>query len=1003
MSQSQGADARGERGLRAVLPGQSSQRHIPAATADQIPPQVSEWLPELLDDLLPTTAGSLRTLAAHYDDAYGTNILETRRPGPFVYEYLCEVHDVDALATHYASALTEYALKYDPADYDDLPERHQAIHDDLERFLTQFGTGAGPFDRGIDALDRGPLAIHRQDPTPSTIWVTLDAQAWDDVSDQRTAATSLSALAALGEAFDVALVVSSPRLLRELRRHHREWVEDHLSDLDFAEHGIPARQASSSEAIDERETRTTALTALADLDEQGGRVRLLDALPADGSREQRMLIDDPAVDLAESTVSNYLSDLAAAGLVAVDAEGRTHNRVSLTPAGEIVQKYIADDYILRSPQQSTFDRDFAPTPHDATSRVYRAQQTREGGREPPATAEEWLADTGNADENGYVTWLDGPTDILDSYGMHERQAAAQRTPGVTLVDHDIATFDDGRVAYLSCFEEDVQAIVQWGGPLPTLARCTATLLSDHAFSRLLTPEALGDEFDALYQEFEEDVNRILVKGAQIGWLGEEEREYEGFKDRYRTVRNLCLERLPDVLGSDETDEYSDLFRDLHGLFASTTQLYHAADLDVTIQLRVPDTDQLQRSDARYASFLDFFGHTAPKHTVYESAVGVHSGYREVLEDREQKLDSRLDYDLDADAPHAECTVSWVVSGPNATDFESDIYQAIQRRAATIRENVRDGDETAPLLEIPVVTGTTYPTIKAVIDRIAGRKGFLTDRSELLEQGVRDRQPIERCIRVLIACFSSAEQPGEVSPFDVAEVLLHCSSSSRVEPLSVANVAYGLAQVPANRLFPTIAPSATKIVQVLLLADGPIGRAEICERAGISTSSYDRHISELAALAIVEPHSVEGQRKWTAHLELWWAPGSSATTPHGDEPSPLAGSTSWLRGVLEIVAETTDPDLPNDLWAWPPDIPAVLRQAVGLEPWLPFLAAQFGLADPSELTGNQRGEEMIAPVGNDLPENSIASPPEKQRTAIIGIEPEASASRQTSLSTAVADQ
>lgn len=1002
MSQSRSAGARSERGLRAVLPGQATQRHIPAATADQIPPQVSEWLPSLLMDLLPTTATSLRTLADHYDDVYGTDIIETRRPGPFVYEYLCEVHHVDALATHYASALTEYALKYEPADYDDLPERHQAIHDDLERFLTQFGTGAGPFDRGIDALDRGPLAIHRQEPTPTTIWVTLDAQTWDDVSDRRTAATSLSALAALGEAFDVALVVSSPRLLRELRRHHREWVGEHLGDLDFAERGIPARQESSSEATDERETQTTALTALADLDEQGGRVRLLDALPADGYREQRMLIEDPAVDLAESTVSNYLSALAAAELVAIDAEGRSYNRVSLTPAGQLAQEYIADDHTLRSPQQSTFDRDFAPTPHDSTSRVYCAQQPREGGMEPPATAEEWLADTGNADENGYVTWLDGPTDILDSYGMHERLAAARRTPGVTLVDHDIAAFDDGRVAYLSCFEEDVQAIVQWGGPLPTLARCTATLLSDHAFSRFLTPEALGDEFDALYQEFEENVTRILVKGAQIGWLGEEEHEYEGFKDRYRTVRNLCLERLPDVLGSDETDEYSDLFRDLHGLFASTTQLYHAADLDVTIQLRVPDTDQLQRSDARYASFLDFFGHTAPKHTVYESAVGVHSGYREVLEEREQKLDSRLDYDLDVDAPHTDCTVSWVVSGPNATEFESDIYQAIQRRAATIREEVRDGDETAPLLEIPVTTGTTYPAIKAVIDRIAGRKGFLTDRSDLLDQGVRDRHPIERCIRVLMACLSSAERPGEVSPFDVAEALLHCSSSSRVEPLSVADVAYGLAQVPADRLFPTIAPSATKIVQVLLLADAPIGRAEICDRAGISTSSYDRHISELAALAIVEPHTVEGRRKWTAHLEPWWAPGSSATTPHGDEPTPLAGSTPWLRGVLEIVAETTDPNLSEELWQWPPDIPAVLRQAVGLEPWLPFLAAQFGVADPSALTGNEHGGETIRPSDEDLSDDSAAPSQGWQRTAVIGIELEKPASNQTTLSAAVAE-
>lgn len=226
------------------------------------------------------------------------------------------------------------------------------------------------------------------------------------------------------------------------------------------------------------------------------------------------------------------------------------------------------------------------------------------------------------------------------------------------------------MAYLSCFEADVQAVVQWGGPLPTMDRCTATLLSDPAFSRLLTPSALG----------------------------EDEHEYEGFKDRYRTVRNLCLERIPEVLRSDDPDEFGELLCDLPGLFASTTQLYHAAGMDVTVQLRVPDTDQLQRNDYRYESFVDFFGHTVPKQTVYESDVGIHSGYREVLEQRDQKLQSRLDYDVDVDTPNSECIVSWVVSGPDATVFESDIYRAIRSRAAMIHEEVREGEENAPLLK-----------------------------------------------------------------------------------------------------------------------------------------------------------------------------------------------------------------------------------------------------------------------------------------------------------------
>ena len=98
--------------------------------------------------------------------------------------------------------------------------------------------------------------------------------------------------------------------------------------------------------------------------------------------------------------------------------------------------------------------------------------------------------------------------------------------------------------------------------------------------------------------------------------------------------------------------------------------------------------------------------------------------------------------------------------------------------------------------------------------------------------------------------------------------------------------YGLTHLPPTRLLPDLAPTATKLVQELLLAAEPLGMTEICDQAGISESSYNRHIDDLAALAVIEPQTVEGWRKWSAHLEPWWTPGSSATEPHGDESSLL---------------------------------------------------------------------------------------------------------------------
>jgi predicted transcriptional regulator len=85
-------------------------------------------------------------------------------------------------------------------------------------------------------------------------------------------------------------------------------------------------------------------------------------------------------------------------------------------------------------------------------------------------------------------------------------------------------------------------------------------------------------------------------------------------------------------------------------------------------------------------------------------------------------------------------------------------------------------------------------------------------------------------------------------------------------ISIRDIAYGLSQLPADRLLPDLPPTATKLLKTLLDADEPMGRSEIIEAAGISGSSYDRYINELAAWDIIEPTESEGRRRWEGHLE-----------------------------------------------------------------------------------------------------------------------------------------
>jgi hypothetical protein len=990
------------RDIRKIAPDRSLS--TAGILVSNISPRITEWIPGLLEELLPSSVRLLREFIAQTDP----QILSDGRHSSIVAE-LCDetlgvTHrewasttglwsDDEAEAVEYLQSLSDYAVKYRDTSTEEISNYHQQRQKDLETALTKIGTGKGPLNGGLEALAKGPVALHcKLSETPQPITLILDGESWTDLTDRSTGVRALAAIAVLGSAFDVRLVIS-PGLEQHLCRRYRSWYDAHLGltgSLDGSTQPTVAEAEQSAKS-----TRQRAWEALQELPEDSGRLRLLGNLPVDGARDYRDLKQDDEIGVTPGTVGRYVLDLEALGLVSIDRSGQ-YNSASLTSLGQLAAKeFLTGDYRTIHPSQSTLETALTPTPQFGAGTVYRAQASTEGGKGslPTATAEEWMASTGSpADGDSYVQWLNGLSEVLDAWGMHQRYAAGRRNPGVNLVDDRLSEFDDGRISYLSCFEDDLLVMSQWGGPLPTLGRIAGTLLSDKALSKILTPSAFDSEFeaidDAVVEELDQKVGDIIRWGHQIGWFSEDEEQYDTWKDRISTVRNLCLKKVGELTNSDDIKARTELFRDLHGLIASATQLYYAIDVDVTINVRMPDTGMLVRDDKRLNDFLDFARYTVPKQSVY----GIHSGYRMLLEDREQKLKMRLPYDVDEADPTMHLTASWVFSGPTMTDLKADIEQAIEREASEIREAIADGTEAAPVMEIPVQIANTYTATRELIEEFATSKGYeVSYRGDIHE---RD-DDLERLTRLFLRVLGTADRPHRACPSDVAEAMLHIARSTRsFDFISIKDISYGLSQLPADRLLPELPPTATKLLKTLLNSPDPLGRSTIIEKAGISGSSYDRYINELAAWDIIEPTESRGRRRWEAHLEPWWSPQTHREEPFGEpDPDTAIIDATFARdiGSRVLCHYITHYDLPsikkgymNGLAPISPDddIRELFESHRRLSRWWPFLWGAY--ADESTL---ESGPSQATQVTTD-------------GLIRIGLKQETSAKRQSNLSESV---
>jgi len=855
---------------------------VDAQIYDDVTPTSSDWLSGVLDDLLPTAARLTQEIAAEaYPDGFDGRVSE------LVDDVLLDVAGIDddaptnvrGEAHTYLTNIARYALLWTDNDY--LSEHahltHQYVREALgpdreTGVLRTIGTGRGPMNAPIQAVQYGPAALHALAEEPPVLVFKLDGDAWTDTHNE-TIEHALAAFDALASGADVRLV-ASPEVARLIKRAGRRVTNRDGETPEWAarltETSDTSRRGGSGDSSESALPLADAYDALTEDAYQQGKRNILLLFPTDGVltvRDVKEKADAGALGIGRSTVGVYLPDLADAGLLDKTKYTSQSNEYELTALGRAARRLLNDDASVTHPLQLSLESGRYRGPPASRKSSVTAQSDKR---------EDWLASTGDPTDHGRWVQFLGDSSRSRRFqpnAFHDRQMANRRQKGVSLVDERIQNWrhhddGDGRVTYLSAFDDEVLAMTQWGGAAATLARLASAVLSPLAWNGILRKSnstdsdsdgdesRLGEQFEKLFDgeatdRFESDLEDVLRLGEQIGWLSDDEMQHvDDWRDR---IGDVIAELLSKLARLDELDSglRSEFFSKLHGLLTSATALYASAGLDLTFNIRMPNARELARDDDRLDDFLGFVQHTVTKHAAYRDENGLHSIFRALMEDRPRKLKARLPKEIREGDETAELTASWVINGRGVTDLQDEIEGAIDAEGNRVRDRVQDGTEDAPVLDIPVMEAGTPGHLRRLVRAAAERKGF-------------DGADVDALVDVLRAYLGG--ENGTPAPRDVVDVLdALAAQENRRDRLVPQSLAVGLAELPAKRLLPGLAPAATRMLQTLLAAGESMTSAELKEAT--SERSYERHRQALLDVDLVEE---AGPGEFVAFVEPWWA-------------------------------------------------------------------------------------------------------------------------------------
>ena len=673
----------------------------------------------------------------------------------------------------------------DPGAAEDLRRRLIYGGDDLDGLLflaRRLGTQRAPVEQILGTARLVAWATDEHEVHTPTITVRLEASFKDQSPEQCERVIQL--LWQLARNCEV-VVSGSPIDLRRLAVSHD------LERTAFTERWTGRGRTAP---IDDRVDR-----ALDVLDRESTGARILRHLHNKHDETLSYHALAAALDVSKPTVSNWVKRrddaLVELGLVeTIEARDRKH--VEIGAAGREAIEMIDTE----TPRQQRLDEAFSDSLHSS-----------EYGRESPRVHEG--AAGGDPRRKGSGLAPVATLSRAEAYGA----AASARENGFSVVDHPVEKAEDYRVPglWVEPGGNRVVTSTEYVNPMQYWVSTARSLTHWRIFEYCLTPERL-ESADYDFLDLFDEHRQVLRSSRCLGHLPDEyetaEEFIEGLKEAGENLEKLTT-KLHNGDFEDEDRFRGDILRDALGLAGTMVHIMDLVDVDVVREVRLPTFSSDFDADR-----WDDLVRTLAIGAAIQSRYAQFSAYRQLFEQREQKIDWTIVADVDAADPVGELIGSFVLAGNfGAADGE--------KRAAFV-EDLEDE------LQAPSEVRDDAPEFTVDIPVRAfefDREQFAVATSWMADE--KNLRPTRETVS-LLRMFTE-------TPYDVATALNWLETEEINRELRPSEVRYALSKLPVERLLPHCSPGGRAIVKALLAVDEPLSTTELEDAADIARSTISR--------------------------------------------------------------------------------------------------------------------------------------------------------------------